>query len=361
MSLAGRLETLDLAGILQTLAVGGATGRLTLTRLDAHAVLVLRRGRVEYAAGGSASEPLASRLLRSGLVGEADLLEALRRQHEGDVPRRLADVIVGMGLLAGGTLQAVVRAHIQELVTELLSWKTGFFRFEPADDDDARTPEVDLGDFLLPGGLAPQELLMRAVTAIDTGTSPPMRRPAGLLRAAGRDDPDATLAPQPGKPVRALTGSFPVDYTGEAVLSLLRFVSQVLARAVVFAIDGACAHGVGEFGVTPAPGAAEHEMIVSLREPSVVRVAVERRRTYAGPLEPTPANLALVERLGGAPVAAAVAIPLVVRGDVRFVLYGDNAPDSRPVGPLDALESAAARAARIIEKTLDARGPKPGE
>jgi len=44
-----------------------------------------------------------------------------------------------------------------------------------------------------------------------------------------------------------------------------------------------------------------------------------------------------------------------VRGDVRFVLYGDNAPGPRPIGPLDALESAAARAARVIEKTLAAR------
>jgi len=361
VSLAGRLETLDLAGILQTLAVGSATGRLTLTRLDGHAVLVLRRGRIEYAAGGSASEPLASRLLRSGLVGEADLIEALRRQHDGDTPRRLADVIVGMGLLAAGTLQSVVRSHIQELVTELLTWKTGFFRFEPAAGPDAPTPEVDLGDFVLPGGLSPQELLMRAVTAIDTGTAPPMTRPPGLLRAAGRHDPDATIEPPPGKPVRALTGSFPVDYTGEAVLSLLRFVSQILSRAVVFAIDGTCARGVGEFGLTPPPGAADHEIVVSLREASLVRLAAERRRTYAGPLEPTPANRALVERLGGVPPPAAVAVPLVVRGEVRFVLYGDNAPDSRPVGPLDVLESAAARAARVIEKTLDARGPKAGE
>jgi hypothetical protein len=358
MSLAGRLETLDLAGILQTLAVGSATGRLTLTRLDAHAVLVLRRGRVEYVAGGSASEPLASRLLRAGLVGEADLLEALRRQHDGDAPRRLADVIVGMGLLAAGTLQAVVRSRIQDLVAELLTWRTGFFRFEPSADADAPSPEVDLGDFLLPGGLAIQELLMRAVAAVDAGTAPPMRRPPGLLRAAGRHDPDATLDPKSNKPVRALTGSFPVDYTGEAVLSLLRFVAQVLSRAVVFAIEGACARGVGAFGIVPPPGATEHETLLSLREPSIVRVAVERRRPYVGPLEPIPGNLALAERLGGAPVAVAVAIPLVVRGEVRFVLYGDNAPDTRPIAPLDALESAAARAARIIEKTLDAREPK---
>jgi len=358
MSLSGRLETLDLAGILQTLAVGSATGRLTLTRLDAHAVLVLRRGRVVYAAGASSPETLAARLLRQGLVGEADLLDALRRQHEGEEPRRLSDVIVDMGLLASGTLQAVVRGHMQELVTELLSWKSGFFRFEPAADPDAPLPEVDLGDFVLPGGLAPQELLMRAVTAIDAGTVPPIRRPPGLLRAAGRDEPDATLAPGEATPPprRAPTGSFPVDFTGEALLSLLRFVSQILGRAVVFAVDGGVARGVGEFGVAPPPGGeAAHDTVLSLREPSIVRLAVERRRTYAGPLEPTAANLALADRLGGAEVGSAVAIPLVVRGEVRFVLYGDNAPGPRPIGPLDALESAAARTARIIEKTLAAR------
>jgi hypothetical protein len=355
VSLSGRLETLDLAGILQTLAVGTASGRLTLTRLDAHAVLVLRRGRIVYAAGAAAPETLAARLLRQGLVGEADVLDALRRQHEGDEPRRLAEVIVEMGLLAGGTLHAVVRAHMQELVAELLAWKSGFFRFEPAADPDAPVPEVDLGDYVLPGGLAPQELLMRAVTALDSGTAPPARRPPGLLAAAGREDPDATIDPRSNRPARAATGSYPVDFTGEAVLSLLRFVSQLLGRAVVFAVDGATARGIGEFGVAPPPGDGVHETVVSLREPSILRVAIERRRTYAGPLEPTAANVALAERLGGADVATAVAIPLLVRGDVRYVLYGDNAPDARPIGPLDALESAAARTARIIEKTLAAR------
>jgi hypothetical protein len=40
---------------------------------------------------------------------------------------------------------------------------------------------------------------------------------------------------------------------------------------------------------------------------------------------------------------------------VRFVLYADNAPFGRPLGPLDTLESSAARTARMIEKTLAAR------
>jgi hypothetical protein len=352
MSFGGRLETLDLSALLQTLSVGVASGRLTLTRLDRHAVLVLRGGRVVYASGASTGETLASRLLREKLVGEAELMAALERQHDGTGSRRLGQVLVEMGILAEGTLHSVVRRRMEELVGELLAWKTGFFRFEPAEAGDAAV-EVDLGDFVLTTGLPPQELLMRAVTALDH---------ADLSRLPAPDGP-ATLPPLPpagaASAAAAPTGSYAVDYTGEAVLSLLRFAAQILARAVVFAVEGDAVRGVGEFGVQLAGGRsgadAVRQTVLSLREPSVLRAAVERRRTYTGPLEPTRVNLALAERLGGAPVREAVAIPLLVRGEVRFVLYADNAPSGRPLGPLDTLESSAARTARIIEKTLAAR------
>ncbi len=352
MSFGGRLETLDLSALLQTLSVGVASGRLTLTRLERHAVLVLRGGRVVYVTGGAAVETLAGRLLRQGLVEERQLVTALERQHDGTGYRRLGEVLVEMGLLAEGTLQMVVRQRMQELVGELLAWRDGFFRFEPAKDGSQSDVEVDLGDFVLPQGLPPQELLMRAVTALDHGdlsqlpppdTQPPLAGPSPLAAAA--------VSP---------TGSYAADFTGEAVLSLLRFASQVLARAVVFAIEGDEARGVGEYGLT-ARGAAEaiRETVLPLREPSILRAAVERRRSYEGPLEPTRVNLQLLERLGGEKVREAVAVPLVVLGEVRYVLYADNAPLGRPLGPLETLESAASRAARIIEKTLLARVAKP--
>jgi Domain of unknown function (DUF4388) len=353
VSFGGRLETLDLSALLQTLSVGVASGRLTLTRLDRHAVLVLRGGRVVYVTGGAAVETLAGRLLRQGLVEESQLVTALERQHDGTGYRRLGDVLVEMGLLAEGTLQMVVRQRMQELVSELLAWRSGFFRFEPAKDGSRSDIEVDLGDFVLAAGLPPQELLMRAVTALDHSdlsrllpppdTQPPLPGAAAMAQA--------TVSP---------TGSYAADFTGEAVLSLLRFASQVLARAVVFAVEGDSARGIGEFGLK-ARGAAEaiRETVLSLREPSILRSAVERRRSYEGPLEPTRVNLQLVDRIGGDKVREAVAVPLVVLGEVRYVLYADNAPLGRPLGPLETLESAAARAARIIEKTLLARVAKP--
>lgn len=353
MSFGGRLETLDLSALLQTLSVGAASGRLTLTRLDRHAVLVLRSGCVVYVTGGAAVETLAGRLLRQRLVEEKDLVLALERQHDGTGYRRLGEVLVEMGLLAEGTLQMVVRQRMQELVGELLAWRSGFFRFEPARSGSETDVEVDLGDFVLPAGLPPQELLMRAVTALDHADLSQLPPPAPDTQPPTPGGSPPETAPSP-------TGSYPADFTGEAVLSLLRFASQVLARAVVFTVEGDSARGTGEYGLK-ARGAAEaiRETVLSLREPSILKSAVERRRSYAGPLEPTRVNLQLVERLGGEKVREAVAVPLVVQDEVRYVLYADNAPLGRALGPLDALESAAARAARIIEKTLLARVAKP--
>jgi hypothetical protein len=352
LSFGGRLETLDLAALLQTLSVGAANGRLTLTRLDRHAVMVLRSGRVVYVTGGAQVETLAGRLMRQGLVAEKDLVRALERQHDGTGYRRLGDVLVELGVLAEGTLHSVVRGRMQELVSELLGWHTGFFRFEPAHAKGDADVEVDMGDFVVEPGVPAEELLMLAVTALDHG---------GLQQ--GAPPPSDTVPPsmrmQATTPAASLTGSYAADYTGEAVLSLLRFAAQVLSRAVVFAVESEEARAVGEFGVLPKAAATIRESSLSLREPSILKSAVERRRTYQGPLEPTRVNLQLIERLGGGAVHEAVSVPLVVLEEVRYVLYADNAPFGRPIGPLDALESAAARAARIVEKTLLARVAKP--
>jgi hypothetical protein len=326
MSLAGRLETLELPALLQTLSVSQASGRLSLTRLDRHAVLVLRNGRVLYASGGERDETLAGRLLRQGLVGEREIIVALERQHDGTAHRRLGDALVQMGVLAEGTLHAVIRQHMQEVVARLLGWQDGFFRFDPLRAGEQGDVEVDRGDFVLPGGLPPEELLMHAVTSLDRD----QHSLPGTQASAG---PPAAGAPPVEEEPSPPTGSYVADYTGEAVLSLLRFASQIVARAVVFSIEGEHARSVGEFGARTGgrPGIdTGREAILSLKEPSVLRVAVERARTYVGPLEPTRVNLQLLELVGGGAVNQALALPLLVGGEVRFVLYGDDAAQNRP-------------------------------
>ena len=102
MSFAGRLETLELSALLQTLGASSPSGRLTLTSLDGHAVIVFRDGLVVYAASTLSPETLAGRLRRQGLVSEADLTAAFERQHDGTRFHPLGEVLAEMGLLAPG-------------------------------------------------------------------------------------------------------------------------------------------------------------------------------------------------------------------------------------------------------------------
>jgi hypothetical protein len=367
MSFAGRLETLEVPALLQTLGAGNSTGRLTLTRLDRHAVIVLRQGRVVYAAGGANEETLAGRLLRQRLVSEANLMAALEHQHDGDGYRPLGEVLVDMGLLAAGTLESVVRQRLQELVAELLGWDTGYFRFEPTKAAQSE-PEVDLGDFVVKEGVAPMELLMHAMTTIEGKAEAEASEPAAPRNEGPKTSPSATMGPDPtppsppprrdSTPTLSESGSYTADFSGEVVLLLLRMASQILSRAVVFAVEGEWLHGVGEFGlIIPGRSAAKvvGETVIPLLEPSFLRVAVEERRLHLGSLEPTRLNLKLIKRLGGILPREAVAIPLLVRGGVHLVLYGDNGLDGPPIGPVDVLEGSVARASRILERTLAAR------
>lgn len=347
MSLNGRLATLDLWSIVQMLSASGASGRLTLVRPDRHALVLLRAGRIAYVAVGPGGETLAGLLQRGGLVTEEELIGALERQNEAAERKKIGDVLVEMNLISREALREVVLQHTQRLLAELLAWKDGFFRFEPDSEDPTTAVDYELGDFAVPEDLAPQELLMRAVTTLGHGDPtalPPLPEPPS-------PPPAAPLSPPPPSP----TSSFAPDYTGEVVLSLLRFAAQILNRAVVFLIERGVARGVGEFGLqTPGRSPAEvvREMELPLREPSVIRLAVEHRRIYHGPLEPTRWNLHLIEELGGAEPREAVAIPLIVADEVLLVLYGDNAHEGKPIGPLDALEATAARSARILERTI---------
>jgi len=54
--LSGRLEDQTAAELLRTLARSAATGKLTLTRRDRHAILVFPSGRIIYAASSFALE-----------------------------------------------------------------------------------------------------------------------------------------------------------------------------------------------------------------------------------------------------------------------------------------------------------------
>ena len=334
---AGRLEDHNVADLLRSLALARASGKLSLTRRDAHALLAFRAGRIIYAASSAMRETFGSILVLRGLLSEADLMEALERQHKAKDPTRLGHVLVAMGKTDEKALREVMRQQTEDVIAELIRWKSGFFQFEALTFAAGGEVEVDVKDFLLTDGFSPQEML--GDTAPQPVPAPPEEGEADTTIPLG------ALVPEAAAP----------SFTAEVTLRLMRYAAQMLSRGVLFVVRPDELRGMGQFGVVvPGQAASEQvrETVVPLGEPSVLRDVVEKREAYRGPLEDTRWNRHLVHRLGGQEPSEVVVVPMIVSGAVRAIFYGDNLPEDRPIGPVDTLEFMIAEAGQAMERTL---------
>ena len=104
------------------------------------------------------------------------------------------------------------------------------------------------------------------------------------------------------------------------------------------------------------PGGPERRGIrgiaIPLDEPSILAEVVSRRAPVQGPPGTTRWDRELLAQLGGKRPVEAVALPLVSRGKVRVILYGDNLPEQRPLAGMRALEIFLAQAGESLEKAL---------
>jgi hypothetical protein len=349
VSLSGRLEDAGLPSLLQTLADSASTGKLTLTRSDGHALLVFRTGRVIYASSGSLRVPFGTILFLRGLISEKDLTAALDRQHSASPPKKLGAVLVEMGRIDEKTLRDVMRQQTELVFGEVLRWRTGFFEFQPLALKEGGEVEVDVKDFLLKDGFDPKEVLFKVLPEME---EPPPERPTAVKAPESPVEvapiaPPAASAPGPGP-------SMPTALlTAEIALRLMSYAAQIMSRGVLFHVTGQKARGMGQFGVS-VPGRSANdqvkETIVPLTEASLLKDVVLNGETYRGPLAHTRWNAYLVERLGGLEPPEVVAVPLRVAGRVQVVLYGDNMPEARPIGPVDALEFMVGEAAAALER-----------
>jgi len=345
MRVTGRLEEQPVADVLRLLARGGASGKLTLTRRDAHALLAFRGGRIVYAASGAVRQTFGSILVLRGLISEADLMEALERQHKASRSTRLGSVLVEMGRVDEKALREVMRQQTEAVIAELVRWESGFYQFESLDITPGGEVEVDAKDFLLSEGVSPHDVLGDAT-------------PAG---PSSDPDPEAVSVSL----AEIVAGVGGPAFTGEVTLRLMRYAAQVLPRGVLFVVRSDEVRGIGQFGVQlrgRSPSDQVRDTVIPLGEPSVFADVVDLRRSYRGPLEDTSWNRYLVERLGGSEPGEVVVVPMIVRGEVAVLFYGDDAPDRRPIGPTDPFEFMVAEAARAMERGLIRDGkPGPGD
>jgi cytochrome c-type biogenesis protein CcmH/NrfG len=131
VAIEGPLKELSIHDVFQLLDLSQKTGvlRVTSELRQNQGVVVFDEGSVVAAQIQSNPHPLGKLLLRSGKVSEADLSRARALQEAGDA-RRLGEVLVGIGAISTRELGRQVRAQIEEVVFELMSWSEGYFAFE---------------------------------------------------------------------------------------------------------------------------------------------------------------------------------------------------------------------------------------
>ncbi|HET7040389.1 MAG TPA: DUF4388 domain-containing protein [Gemmatimonadales bacterium] len=141
MAIEGPLKELGIHDVFQLLDLSRKTGILRVSsqlRQNAGTV-VFDQGAVVAAEIKSNPHPLGSVLIQAGKVREEDLQRARDMQKGGD-PRRLGEILVTIGALSARELQRQVRAQVEAVVFELMSWSEGYFSFEEG------VPDASLAD-----------------------------------------------------------------------------------------------------------------------------------------------------------------------------------------------------------------------
>jgi uncharacterized protein DUF4388 len=332
VSLAGRLEEVELAELLHFLALNNRTGKVMLSRRDAHGLVVVRLGRIVYAASSSIREAFGNILVCRGLVTPEALAGALERQHAAADGKRLGALLVESGALTEAQLQDALKQQTGLVVQELCRWRSGYFKFEVASVASSGDIGVDAEELVVKGGVSTDQVLLEAMTQIDEQAPEPVR---------------------PQTPMAIATAAIAPSLRGEVTLGLLRSAASVVTRGLLLVLRGDEAHGSSQVGLGGSdPDEVARRVRLPLGEPGVVADAVNRRESWKGRVPAGAANDRLLELLGGVRPNQALVVPMLLREGAGLVFYGDDGGSARPLGATDDLEWALLEAGLAMERDV---------
>jgi hypothetical protein len=328
LAISGRLETLGVADVLEFLSFNRKSGKLTLSRREDQAVLVFREGRILYAASGGVRDTLGNILVRSQLIDEPTLLEALDRQVRAPHETRLGTVLVAMGAVSSEDLEAVVREQAEAVIASLLGWKTGFFRFEPIDLELHGEVQVDASDLLSSRGFSTEQILI--------GVAQRFQDPEPLGEPEGTE----SLG-------QLLEQSVAIKLGAETTLPALRAASLQIKRGMLLSVHANEIRVVGQYGEWH-PKAARAGTFFAVPEASLIAEALAHREPIQG--SPREGDLDFLAQLGDLVPRRIALIPISIAGLVRLLFCGDNAPRDAAFGELRAVEAAMEQMGLSLER-----------
>ncbi len=136
----GRLRNVPLAEVFQVLVTGQQEGTLEVEREGQLAVLNLSVGRIRYASMRPGVH-LGEVLVRMDLLSTAEVQALLASQVRENAGAPLGLAALRAGFLDADDLAAAVRRQVAEVVSELLTWRDGQFRFMESEVDSTYVPD----------------------------------------------------------------------------------------------------------------------------------------------------------------------------------------------------------------------------
>jgi tetratricopeptide (TPR) repeat protein len=127
ISVAGNLESMNLADLLQWCAANIKTGRLRLKRDPIEKTFFFKQGDLFSSTSNSPRETLVQSLLRSHHVTEEELLRAFNAQVRLDMP--LGQVLIRLGLITEAALNGLFLSKTMESIFDCFLWPDGDFEF----------------------------------------------------------------------------------------------------------------------------------------------------------------------------------------------------------------------------------------
>ncbi|MEX2181988.1 MAG: DUF4388 domain-containing protein, partial [Gemmatimonadaceae bacterium] len=157
MAIKGSLKEASLPDVLQLLAMGKKSGCLSVTHRNNFGSIFFDKGKISYASIVNRRDRLGDILVKSGLLTQERLDEAIELQsHERG--KRLGELLVEHEMITREQLNAQIRVQIEEAVYFLFTWAEGSFNFE----SDIRPEEQDL---LV--AINPESLLLEGARRVD--------------------------------------------------------------------------------------------------------------------------------------------------------------------------------------------------
>src|ERR1700755_384152 len=129
MSVRGALGTMPAEDVLEWVGRRKLSTPITFERRGIQRTLVVETAAIVWASSNRREEQLGVILVRSGVVAERALADALEARAETGVP--LGKVLVMSGLITERELIEILATKIRETITDVLTWTEGQFDVVP--------------------------------------------------------------------------------------------------------------------------------------------------------------------------------------------------------------------------------------